>query len=239
MFKDAVDQFKEYAKLMYPAEACGYVVDDEFVPCRNISSSPQHHFEISPTEYPVDGLQAVLHSHTNGNKSPSKEDMEGQVRSAKPWGISTVSDSGIVSDPIWWGNGIEIPPIKNRPYRWGPSGSDGAGDCYALIKDWYKLEKDIDLPEFPRQWDDYQHPEWNMYLDNFKSAGFEEVYQDEAERGDVILMKIPVMMEWPNHAGIYLGPTEGMIHHLINRPSNQESVTRWVKNITHFLRRKK
>ena len=59
----------------------------------------------------------------------------------------------------------------------------------------------------------------NLYLDNFKSAGFEEVRDGSLKVGDGILMQIrsPV----PNHAAVYIG--NGMIlQHLHRRLSSRD-----------------
>ena len=40
---------------------------------------------------------------------------------------------------------IISPPLIGREFRHGASGSDDKGDCYALIKDWYFLEKGVKI----------------------------------------------------------------------------------------------
>lgn len=227
---------KSHAISEYPKESCGVVIDGQYIPCENVADDPLGKFAISPASYPLDRpLQAVIHSHPDGKLEPTKSDMQGQLDSDVPWGLLTVNVDGVTSKVIWWGDGVPIPPLKGRPFRWGPSGSDGGGDCYALIKDWYKVERNIDLPEYPRSFAWWENGE-AMYLENFAAAGFREITQREMEVGDIVLMKLPAKMPTPNHAAIYLGPTQGMLHHVQNRLSRQENITPWLKNITHFLR---
>ena len=233
--REVENQFKEYAKAEYPLEACGFVLyqngEHVFAPKKNISGNPKNEFEIDPLEYPLDGsLVAVVHSHPNGKREPSKSDMEGQLATNVAWGI-VVTAPEFVSEILWWGRGVQTPGLMARPFRHGPSGSDGGGDCYALIKDWYLLNRNIQLPEFPRTPDWWENGE-SMYVDGFKSAGFEQISESEIVPGDVFLSQ--VRSKVPNHGGIYLGA--GLVfHHLHNRLSKRDTLPRWKKYVTCWL----
>ena len=227
-----ISAFKAHAAGTYPNEACGLVINGQYQPQENIAANPREQFEISPTAYPLDdSLQAILHSHTNGLLQPSREDIAGQMATAVPWGIATASPERI-SKVLWWGHGVTIPPLVGRQYRHGPSGTDGKGDCYALIRDYFHLEKGIDIPEFART-DDWWTTGGNMYVENFQKAGFERISQSELQPGDVFLMTSRSRV--PNHGGIYLGRGMGL-HHLTNYLSREEPLDRYRRLMTHFLR---
>ncbi|WP_145579822.1 NlpC/P60 family protein, partial [Yersinia vastinensis] len=95
-----------------------------------------------------------------------------------------------------------IKPLKGRPFV------HGIWDCYAIVRDWYRLERDITLPNFERSdgwWDRGE----NLYMKHYADAGF-YAHAEPLEVGDVILMQYKA--NEPNHAGVYLGDGK-MIHH--------------------------
>lgn len=217
----------------YPSEACGLVVEGVgYVPAENVADDPLQAFRMRPEEWTAHGpVIAVAHSHCDVPDVPSSEDMRSQIETARPW-ILCATNGKDVSKPWWWGAADqEPPPLLGRTFRHGPSGSDGKGDCYALIRDWYRTVRGIVLPEFPRD------AEWwraggDLYRDGFQAAGFTRVDGDPLP-GDVLLGQIrsPV----PNHGVVYLG--QGlMMHHLEHRLSAREPIGGWRKYLTHVLR---
>jgi cell wall-associated NlpC family hydrolase len=157
--------------------------------------------------------------------------MEQQIATGLPWGL--VPTEGATPKRLWWwGPGIAVPPLLNREFRHGPSGTDGKGDCYALVKDWYLLERGVELQEGPRDWEWWLNGD-DLYRQNFAGAGFRVADLAELREGDVLLMH--VMSQTPNHAAIYLGG--GLIlHHLQGRLSRTEPAGRWLSYVTHALR---
>ncbi|MDE9456052.1 NlpC/P60 family protein, partial [Xenorhabdus bovienii] len=103
-----------------------------------------------------------------------------------------------------------IKPLLGRPFV------HGIWDCYAIVRDWYRLERNIDIPDFERSdgwWDRGE----NLYMKNYVSAGFVEC-SGELQIGDVIIMQ--VQANEPNHAGVYIG--DGlMLHHMYGQLSNK------------------
>lgn len=231
MFEEFTNEIKAHALQEYPKESCGYIVRGKYYPQINIHETPETAFRVDPAVFP-DGLEAVVHSHPDEFPvKPTKTDMEGQVRTNVPWGIvnTSVNNNSI----LWWGHRCFVPPLHGREYRPGPSGSDGRGDCYALIKDYYLLTRDIELKEFPRDevwWDTTENP---MYEKHYRECGFMEIEEHQLQVGDVFLMqwKFPVL----HHGGIYLGNGKGL-HHLELRLSREESLPRWKKYIRKYLR---
>jgi cell wall-associated NlpC family hydrolase len=231
-FGFAVEQAaREHAIAAHPHEACGLVVAGAYVPLQNLAPDPEHAFEIEPAELLREGVQAIVHSHPDEAPVPSAQDMTQQIASGLPWGL--LSTDGRDATPVWWwGPGIPVPPLLTREFRHGPSGSDGKGDCYALIKDWYLLERQVELPEFPRGWD-WWNAGGNLYRDGYAAAGFTRVPMEDLRPGDVLLAQ--VQSNVCNHSAIYIG--QGLIlHHLANRLSREEPLARWLSHITHAVR---
>lgn len=235
---DLIKAIQAHALAEYPNEAVGFVYQDRYEPKQNIASLPAEQFELANEDYPIDqtGLIGMVHSHTNGNAEPTVADMEGQMDAAMPWGVFTC-DGETCSQILWWGDELTPPPLLGRQFRSGPSGSDGKGDCYALIRDYFRLERGVMIDEFPRDdlwWTDKQHA-GDMYTENFKKAGFTEIHQRDLEAGDVILMRIRSLGDGPNHGAVYLG--RGLImQHMMRKLSVREPIEPYMNYVTHYLR---
>ena len=39
-----------HAKICYPAECCGLIIDGQYYPCDNVTPNPTEHFEIDPID---------------------------------------------------------------------------------------------------------------------------------------------------------------------------------------------
>lgn len=227
-----ISEIQAHAERDCPHEACGLVVDGSYLPRRNMADRREHGFRISPQSYVAAArrglVQAVVHSHPNGPPHPTEADMRAQIESAVPWVIA-VLNQGVASEVFWWGDGTPRPSLLGRKFR------HGVTDCYALLRDYYAMVKNIALPEFPRRdqwWDDGG----NLFEENFAEAGFKRL--DGAgtlEAGDVVLGQIGGRVT--NHCGVYLG--RGLIlHHLANRLSRREPIEPWKRYISHYLRYK-
>lgn len=242
MFEHLHKEIKEHCYKEYPKEACGFIAGDKYIPCINTHKTPEDAFQIDSSQYPTDGsLQAVIHSHTDWKAEPTKQDMEGQVATAVPWGVLNVKklgDSSLsVSDIVFWGDGVNIPELVGRQFRSGPSGTDNKGDCYALIKDYYQAQLGVVIPEFPRDdkwWNTHDRKALgNMYAENFGKAGFRRIHESELKEHDVILMQINSNVT--NHGAVYIGGGL-MIHHLNGRLSRRDPAAPYRKTFTYYLR---
>lgn len=223
----------KHAEKEYPKESCGLVVDGVYRPYTNSAEDPLHDFRISPQGYAgamrAGTIQAVIHSHPEGQDCPSENDMAHQMASNLPWCIIPFvvsSGNAIVSKPFWFGDQCPTQPLLRRQFR------HGVLDCYSIIRDWFKLKRDIQLVDCAREDEWWLHGK-NYYLDKFKEAGFAQIDLYDVERDDVILAQIASPV--PNHAAIYLG-NNLIIHHLVNRLSAREPASRWQKFFTHALR---
>jgi len=227
--KNIVEDIKKHAEKIYPEESCGLVVNNEYVSTKNIHEDPKNHFRIDIKEYSQflqnSSLQAIVHSHTNGRDFPSKNDMIGQMRMAIPWGIVLATIHGI-HDPFWFGDQVPVPNLLGREFR------HGVTDCYALVRDWYKENKNIILPNLARDWEWWNTKE-NILINHFKEFGFVEISKSELEWGDCVMGKIGSNVT--NHCGVYLGNNE-LLHHLPKRLSRRDMLSPWTRIITHYCR---
>lgn len=226
------EQMKAHAVEQYPLEACGIVAGGVYVPQYNTAADPRSDFALPARTFADYDVEAVFHSHPDAEAAPTEADMKSQIETAVPW-ILCESYSDHATDPFMWG-GSYIPPLIGRTFRHGPSGTDDAGDCYALIKDWYKLEQGVELPEFPRS-NEWWKRGGHLYIDNLKAAGFCIVQVgNEPQIGDVALMAIN--SKEINHAAIYIG--NGLIlQHLTNRLSRRDPAALWAKQIKMWVAR--
>jgi proteasome lid subunit RPN8/RPN11 len=229
---------KAHAMREFPREACGAITRTGYVPMENRSETPEIAFDCADecAALQVRGdVLALVHSHPNGPDHPSAADIAQQTAMGIPWGLVT-TDGMTASAPWFWGDQIEPPPLEGRSFRHGPSGTDGRGDCYALVRDWYRLNRGVILKDYPREFEWWNKPGANLYLRNFEDAGFHRVAGGvckEPQVGDVVIGQI--LTPEPCHAGVYVG--NGMIlHHLINRLSRVDSVHMWAKFIVCWVR---
>ena len=99
MFGPDVDsRARMHALSRYPRESVGYVVGGVYHPQENVARDPTREFAVRPEAW-GDDVRGVVHSHTNGNPAPGRDDMEAQVATGVPWGIgpSSIAPSSVNS----------------------------------------------------------------------------------------------------------------------------------------------
>lgn len=221
-----INAAKKHARECFPEESCGMVVSGEFIPCKNIATDPLKDFKIDTKLYinNSSNLEAIIHSHNN-HPHASRKDMEQQLATNVPWGLINLFKGNVTG--IWfWGDSLPMQDLIGRPFV------HGIYDCYALVRDYYKKEKQIILPMFPRD-EDFWKKDEHLFIDNYEKIGFVRINKEELKEGDAILGT--VLSYIINHSGVYIG--NGLIlHHLSNRLSRVEPLGRWKKYITHYLR---
>jgi cell wall-associated NlpC family hydrolase len=176
-------------------------------------------------------IAALVHSHPDGPNYPSVQDMASQIQTDVPWIIVSTNGQACLP-PFAWGDQLERLPLMQRGFQHGVS------DCYSLIRDWYFLNRGIDLPDFPRSWEWWNNQQ-NLYIAGFAKAGFVPTSKEALKEGDGILFT--VRSPTPNHAAIYIG-NDLIIHHATARlgddPSRLPSIepaARWMQYATHLL----
>lgn len=191
-----------HALTCYPCECCGLIVDGDYYPCVNVATEPQAQFEIDPVEYlrlsELGEIQAIVHSHPNGEPLPSEVDLVQMSLHDVPWVIVSVNDGKCqmqTHKPTSY-----ISPLVGREYH------HGLQDCYSLVRDYYSRELDIVLPDFKRCDEWWENPSHEpLYENNFGKAGFRALNHNETlQTHDVILCRVG-RTHHINHALIYLG----------------------------------
>ncbi|MFL6864108.1 MAG: Mov34/MPN/PAD-1 family protein [Allosphingosinicella sp.] len=239
----AVAALRQSALVEYPRECIGLIDrSGGYVALRNVAPDPER-FAMADrhviADYMArDELRALCHSHPGGPDCPSEEDMRAQLEMEVPFVI--VSTNGqATTRPFAWGDQLlDDGPAIGRQFR------HGVDDCYACGRLWFKRERGIILPDYPRSWEwwlEGRAGEKDLYRRYFREAGFYEIDRSEVRHGDVWLAA--VRADVPNHAGIYLDgglalhhPSSGLPHDP-GRLSKRESIARWGPWTTHWLRR--
>lgn len=220
----------EHAKADYPREACGLLLirkgREVYLRCRNIGIGTDQ-FVIHPEDYAqadAEGeIVGVVHSHPSLPPTPSQADLVSCEASGVPWHIVGIPSEAWASiKPKGY-----VAPLVGRAW------SHGVLDCYSLVQDWFRIERNVALPEFHR-FDEWWKRGDNLYLDNFAKVGFVAIDADDLQVGDCFLMQVASPV--PNHAAVYLG--DGLIlHHLQGRLSSRDVYGGyWQKITTHTLR---
>lgn len=223
----------------YPNEACGLLVNGEYLPCRNIDAKPSDGFRIDAQDY-ADAedsgtIGAVVHSHPGASAKPSVADLTVCEELGVPlWVIVSLGAQadGSVGIEDWheFGpSGFEAPLI-------GCEFSHGTNDCYGLVRRYYWQTYSIALQDFERTGEWWNDGKSSLYEDGFESAGFSALpLTAEPEVGDVLLFKIRSRNNVPNHAAVYVG-NDTILHHKWGVLSCRDSLPRWRSFLTHVLR---
>lgn len=202
--KPLKDQIITHAWDDYPNECCGVIIDGQYHPCTNIAPNPANAFEIDPDQFinlsKLGEIQAIVHSHPDGEPLPSEVDKVQMGLHDIDWvivGLGHTPTGATYCDikrhkPISYTS-----PLLGRDYH------HGVQDCYSLVRDYYKRELSIELPDFARTDDWWENPNHEpLYEQNFEKAGFVKV--DNLQQHDVILCRVGRTYHI-NHALIFIG----------------------------------
>ena len=214
-----------HAELEYPNECCGLVVHDgqrlRYVPGRNLSTAPADQFRLDPRSWlaaeKVGNVRAVVHSHPDGGFAPSTADRAALDGGFVPWVVFS------------WPEGkfsVTYPSSRGAPYT-GRQFIHGSQDCFTLLRDYYRRELGVSLPEVWHGYEWWQEGE-NLYLDHAATAGFQQV--NSLQTHDVVLMRVAARV--PNHVGIYVGDGR-ILHHLANQLSRHDTYGGIWQRATH------
>jgi cell wall-associated NlpC family hydrolase len=193
-------------------------VGEDYIPCRNLG--PAGSFELCPEDLDDaerrGAVRAYCHSHPGSHPSPGALDKEICEETGVPWYIIGANNQ------LWRHDPSPI-PLYGREFIYGWQ------DCYSLVRDYYG-----NLPDFPRE-ESFWELKHEPYLDNFAANGFINIDREEAQAGDLVLMKIK-SHGISNHAAIYLGVGK-ILHHMWNTLSREEDWAAYMEFTTCVLRR--
>ena len=246
------DTVRAHAMDAYPEPACGAIFGTEdapeYLPVTEVADRSREIFHVGEAlvrdlEDRHGTMLAFVLSHPAADDekeevdpllfTPSAAEMVAQVSLAVPFGV-VVCNRSRSFEPWWFGDQCPIQRLLGRPFR------HGVTDCFSLIRDWCRLERNILLPDFPRDWN-WWLDGLDLYRMGFEQSGGRAIDQMEVGHGDVILFRI--RSEVPNHAALVL--SDGWImHHLASfvpydpaRMSYWERPMRWHHQLaTHWLR---
>lgn len=242
----------------YPAECCGVIVDDKYIPCTNTAHDNEQ-FILCPKDFAraesLGEIQAIVHSHPDGGVLPSDLDKLQIELHGVAWVIVAVSKQEYGDEPSF---GV-YEPCGYRPPLLGRAYIHGVQDCYAIVRDFYERELGIMMNDYERTdawWENANHEP--LYEKHFAKEGFIKVdldgsQTDHLQYGDVLLCRVG-RTHHVNHALIWLGdngtlksettpPCVGntlILHHPHGRQSVREIYGQgWANRVSMVVRHRK
>jgi proteasome lid subunit RPN8/RPN11 len=236
-----IDDAIAHAQREAPKESCGVIIRAHanevlYVPCRNAAGAlyVRERFVLDPRDYAKaedrGEVLAVVHSHPADTiASPSPVDRISCDLSGIPW---LVVQPGNRSQAWLTPSAIKTPlPLIGRPWVWGSL------DCWALVRDWFSLERKIELPDWPRppSIDDFNREP--LFDELFRDAGFEPIKPWKAAVGDVAMMTLG-RGSTTNHVGV-IDHGGMLLHHCLGSLSRRETYGEWLQGRTNRVVRYK
>ena len=216
-----------HAKVEDPKECVGLLLNirgkERYFPCRNLSMTAHQCFILDPEDYVkadnTGEIKAIVHSHPVTPPFPSEADKLGCEQSKLPWHIvNPKTEQWGYYEPCGY-----KPPLKGRPWVWGVT------DCWSLVRDFYKEEKNIELLDYERPVTPQEFNDVPLFERYAESTGFKELDPNETlKNGDILLMSI--MYNTLNHVAIFLDGD--VLHHLTDRLSCKEPYSAWLQKCT-------
>ena len=217
----------EHAKKENPKESCGLLINvrgkEKYFPCGNLSLSSHQCFILDPEDYVradnLGDIIGVIHSHPKTPPNPSQADLISCEQSGLVWHIvNPETETWSTCKP----NGYK-PPFYGRQWVWGIT------DCWSLVRDWYKEEKNIILKDWERPTTPEEFLENPMFEKCAWRTGFRKLRPEEnLENGDLLFMSI--FGKGLNHVAIFYKGE--VIHHLADRLSCKEPYSEWLLKCT-------
>ena len=216
-----------HAKIEDPKECVGLLLNirgkEKYFPCRNLSMTAHQCFIIDPEDYVradnIGEIKAIVHSHPVTPPFPSEADKLGCEQSKLPWHIvNPKTEQWGYYEPCGY-----KPPLKGRPWVWGVT------DCWSLVRDFYKEEKNIELLDYERPVTPQEFNDVPLFERYAERTGFKELDPNETlKNGDILLMSI--MYNTLTHVAIFLDGD--VLHHLTDRLSCKEPYSAWLQKCT-------
>jgi len=199
-------------------ESCGLIIETPngiiAEPCKNISNFPKHHFLISSEEQREKEYKGKLlgfyHSHVDESDFSYLDKSVSEKTNLECFLYQIPTGKLLSYKPNGW-----RAPYLGRPFV------PGIFDCYQLVKDYYKTELNVELPDldhpfrFAPTQDAEELPKVGyskkstFLVDYFLSNGFQKV--DDIQLNDILLIKTD-RIDAAAHCLIYYG-NDKILHH--------------------------
>ena len=215
-----------HAKVEDPKESVGLLLNvkgkERYYPCNNLSMSSYQCFVLDPVDYvqadSIGEITAIIHSHPVTPPTPSQADLVSCEDSNLPGILLTQKQN----NGVMRAKRVQSSFVGKR-MGWGVT------DCWSLVRDWYREEKQIELKDYQRSMTPEEFLKNPLFEDYATQTGFRELEPNEPlQEGDVLLMSIlhPTL----NHVAIFLG--DMVLHHLADRLSCREPYSPWLLKCT-------
>ena len=221
------DAALKHAKEQDPKESVGVLIvikgKEQYYPCNNLSTYSQQCFILDPEDYvkadALGEITAIVHSHPVTPPSPSQADKVSCEQSGLKWHIVNPK-----TEP--WGycepTGYK-PPLIGRQWVWGVT------DCWSLVRDYYRENKNIILRDWERPTTPEEFIKNPMFEKCAADTGFAELKpEDKLQNGDLLFMSI--LANGLNHVAVFIDGD--VLHHLADRLSTKEPYNQWLLKCT-------
>ena len=217
----------QHAKKVAPHEACGLVAiykgKKKYFPCKNLAEDLQDHFILDPDDWirteDKAEIVAVFHSHPNHPPLPSQADLASCEYLDLPFYIvNPETPKWYYFEPSGYKKGL-----IGREWKWQIQ------DCWSLIEDWYKENKNIKLRHWDRPKSPKEFSENPLFESGLPLTGFIELDKDkDIEIGDVLLMDTTNTGKL-DHVALYVGD-QTILQHCVKRLSSRETYDQnWIE----------
>ena len=209
----------EHAQKDSPQEACGLLTihkgKEKYYPCKNIAEEQGDYFILDPDDWikaeDEGEVIAVIHSHPNYPPYPSEADLASCEYLDLPFYIvNPETKQWHYFKPSGYKKGL-----IGRQWVWGIQ------DCWSLVEEWYKENKNIQIEHWPRPKSPKEFSKNPLFEYALPKLGFIEIENTvDLQEGDVLLMDTTNTGKL-DHVALYLG-NQTIFHHCVKRLSCRE-----------------
>jgi proteasome lid subunit RPN8/RPN11 len=196
-----IARIQEICSIAYPQESCGVVTEEEVIVADNLADNPNLDFVLDPKVWArIKKADFIWHSHSNDNDLSFAD-----IQTSKQLQVPIYLFSLPIGREYYYDPKV-IQPLLGRQFVYW------AADCWTLAQDWYKLEMDITLMDYPRALKDsngvfdWDLPSFNPYQELLPSRFNHYPPETVIQRGDLILMTVrhdsPPGINSPNHIAV-------------------------------------
>ena len=206
------ESFKKYATKQAQEEACGLLAiikgKETFWPCKNLAEGKFEFFVLDPDDWAecedTGEIVGVIHSHPLGPATPSDNDKAACEHLGFPYYIYSIEhDHWENLEP----NGWKAPSLIGRKFIWGKY------DCWSIVTDWFKENKNINIKYWqrPRKIKDFSD---NPYFDKVltESKFIKQNTNHNLKEGDVLLFQ--TVTGNCDHVAVYIGDMMILNHNI-------------------------